>query len=126
MSKALGCSAALILALIASIGKCSYDKAKIPDIQKEKLIAAYPEIGCGNAKLSVVKWGEGRNIIDVQGDPSCIDSLRRALTKRNYERAISRNEWYLKDGYWRPGKSEPTVMFDFKQDGRTVRWIREW
>lgn len=122
-----GCSAAVMLVLLAIAAKCSYDEWSIPRAEKAKLIATFPEIKCKAAQLSVVQsdWGGGAHIIDVKAEASCIESLRTSLTKRGYERDRFRNEWYLKDGYWAPGNSDPTVMFDFKSDDR-VRWIREW
>jgi hypothetical protein len=118
-----------MVAFLAIAAKCSYDEWSIPRNQKAELIAAYPEIKCDTAQLSVTKppsnWESGPYILEVKGEPACIDSIRMSLTKRGYERDRSRNEWYLKDGYWAPGTSNPTVMFDFKSDDR-VLWIREW
>jgi hypothetical protein len=117
----------LMSALIAMAMTTKYlnDEAEVPERQKAILNGSYPEITCDNAEFKVVVWGDAGTVIDIRADKACIDSIRRAVVHRGFKKGSPQLERVLKDGYWWRGQSNSTVMFDFRSDGRAVKWIRD-
>jgi hypothetical protein len=117
----------LFIVLIVALVKCNSTSG--PDrlvMAKADLLRQLPEIECSTANLVSESKEDGPAIYRINGKVSCIDSLRKALEKRGYQRGTRFGEWYLEDGYLWRGQSDPTVIFSFNPNGRSVLWIREY
>jgi hypothetical protein len=127
MNFGLGGSLMLGLVMVVTITKwSSISGSEAVASARAQLLKDYPEVHCKEAKFFAESASDGPLVYRIKGNTSCVESLRNALEARGYERGTRFGEWQLEDGYRRPDKREPNIMFSFRRHSQTVVWIREW